>query len=64
MRLQQEQQRVSMERQRSASLNAQNHDLQNELLAMSAKVAGEFQTPMSLSLSRVFFSWEDVSLSM
>ncbi|KAG0561956.1 hypothetical protein M758_9G121600 [Ceratodon purpureus] len=44
LRLQQEQQRVSMERQRSASLNAQNQDLQNELLTMSAKLA-EMEEP-------------------
>lgn len=44
LRLQQEQQRVSLERQRAASLNAQNHDLQNELLVMSAKLA-EMEEP-------------------
>lgn len=44
LRLQQEQQRVSMERQRAATLNAQNQELQNELLIMSARLA-EMEEP-------------------
>ena len=48
-----------MERQRSASLNAQNQDLQNELLTMSAKLAGEFQIWIPWSPWKGF-SLEDV----
>lgn len=42
LRLQQEQQRASMECQRSASIYSHNQELQNELLIMSNKLAGEF----------------------
>jgi chromosome segregation ATPase len=56
LRLQQEQQRVSMERQRAASLNAQNQDLQNELLAMSAKLAETEEAKQSRTSVTVPFS--------
>uniref|UniRef100_A0A7I4BR86 Uncharacterized protein n=2 Tax=Physcomitrium patens TaxID=3218 RepID=A0A7I4BR86_PHYPA len=39
LRLQQEQQRVSMERQRSANISAINEDLQNELVILNTKLA-------------------------
>jgi len=41
-----------MERQRSANLNAQNLELQNELLIMSSRLAGEFLMPRYSRVSR------------
>lgn len=56
LRLQQEQQRVSMERQRSANISAINEDLQNELVILNTKLAGEFhQFLICADIFRVLF---------